>query len=295
MMLCDFHVHTEFSSDSDASMEAMLQRAISLGLPKLCFTDHMDFDYPIGYGMESSDSDASYLDFSLDATSYLDHLRTLKERYQQQIEILAGVELGLQAHILPQVEAFLKQHSFDFIIGSSHLLYGKDPYYERFWNELGLQRENPQTVDVRDRRIQNTIQDYFEETLRHVHRFDCFQVYGHLDYIVRYAPMNQDSYCIDAYMDLIEEILKTLIHRGRGIELNTSGLRSGMHMMNPHRSILKRYRELGGEIITVGSDAHSPAHIGYAFDQAKQLLLECNFQYYTTFYKQKAVFHKLIN
>lgn len=293
MILSDFHMHSEFSSDSDASMEDMIKRAIQLGLKQICFTDHMDYDYPKLALDKTSGSEEKYLDFLFDANSYMRQLNQLKNTYAEQIEILAGVELGLQKHIQPQVKQLMAQHDFDFIIGSSHLLYGDDPYYATFWQKLRNQLGQPDTIDLDQLIVKKAIRDYFENILQNIALFPWFQVYGHLDYIVRYAPCKDKYYHVEEYMDIVDAILKELISQNRGIELNTSGLKSGLKTANPHTTILKRYRELGGEIITIGSDAHSPSYIAYEFDRAKAFLLECNFKYYTTFKKKQPQFHAI--
>ena len=293
MILSDFHMHSEFSSDSDAPMEDMIQRAIQLGLKRICFTDHMDFDYPkINLDLKSG-SKEKYLDFLFDADAYMKQLNRLKNTYAGQIEILAGVELGLQKHIQPEVKQLMERHDFDFAIGSSHLLYGDDPYFPSFWQKLGNQNDYKDSCDLDQAILKKAIRDYFEDILQNIALFPWFQVYGHLDYIVRYAPSKDKHYQVEDYMDVIEAILKELISQNRGIEINTSGLKSGLKTANPHTTILKRYRELGGEIITVGSDAHSPAYIAYEFDRAKAFLLECGFQYYTTFKKKQPQFHSI--
>lgn len=293
MILSDFHMHSEFSSDSDAPMEDMIKRAIQLGLKQICFTDHMDYDYPKLALDKTSGSEEKYLDFLFDANSYMRQLNQLKNTYAEQIEILAGVELGLQKHIQPQVKQLMAQHDFDFIIGSSHLLYGDDPYYATFWQKLRNQLGQPDTIDLDQLIVKKAIRDYFENILQNIALFPWFQVYGHLDYIVRYAPCKDKYYHVEEYMDIVDAILKELISQNRGIELNTSGLKSGLKTANPHTTILKRYRELGGEIITIGSDAHSPSYIAYEFDRAKAFLLECNFKYYTTFKKKQPQFHAI--
>lgn len=126
---------------------------------------------------------------------------------------------------------------FDFVIGSSHLVGGVDPYYPEYFEKYG---------------DHNGILRYFESILANIRTFDGFDVYGHLDYIVRYCRAK--AYCPAEYSDITDEILKTLISMGKGIELNTAGLKYGLGWAHPHPEVLKRYRELGGEMITVGSD-----------------------------------------
>ena len=118
-------------------------------------------------------------------------------------------------------------------------------------------------------------------------------MYGHLDYVVRYGPNKDADYSYAKYADLLDSILETLIEKGKGLELNTGGLRSGLRDVNPCAEVLKRYRELGGEILTVGSDSHSDSHISFEFEKACELLKECGFRYYTVFEKRSPEFRRL--
>ena len=111
--------------------------------------------------------------------------------------------------------------------------------------------------------------------------------------MVRYGPEKNKNYSYDKYKDVIDEILRQLIAHGKGIELNMAGFKYGLGHPNPTEEILHRYRELGGEIITIGADAHTPDKIGYAFDKAADVLRECGFSYYAVFKNRRPVFHKL--
>lgn len=267
----DYHIHSSFSGDSDAPMEEMILRGIHLGLKRLCFTEHNDFDYPI------TEEDPAGK-FALNPDAYLYDFLTLKEKYAGQITLCFGLELGLQAHLTRQNAAFAKAHEYDFIIGSSHICNRKDPYYPTFYE---------------GREQSAAYREYFESILDNLKGYSNFDVYGHLDYVVRYGPQKDEGYSYEIYEDILEQILKRLISMEKGLEINTAGLAKGLHDTNPCRSIIKRYRELGGEIITTGSDAHTPEQIAYAFDKAAEILKDCGFRYYTTFEKRSPSFHKL--
>ena len=118
-------------------------------------------------------------------------------------------------------------------------------------------------------------------------------MYGHIDYIVRYGPDQNRNYTYQTYQEILDEILKTLIQKGVGIELNTGGFHYGLGEPNPCTDLIRRYRQLGGEIITIGADAHKPEHIAYAFDKAAQILQSCGFSYYTVFGRRNTDFIKL--
>lgn len=266
----DFHLHSCFSGDSDAPMGEIIQKAISLGLTHICFTEHYDpdFVYPAG---ESGT-------FELNTDSYLYDLLRFREKYYGQIQIMFGVELGLQPHLRDALEFYTENHDFDFIIGSSHICNRKDPYYPEFFE---------------GRSEDEAHQEYFESILECVKETPYFDVYGHLDYVVRYGPTKNQNYTYQKHADIIDRILRAIVESGKGIELNTSGFRSGLGQPNPCVDILKRYKELGGEIITVGSDTHKPEHVGADFDKACTILKDCGFQYYTLFEKRAPEFIKL--
>lgn len=267
----DCHLHSSHSGDSDTPMEDMILQGIGQGLTDLCFTEHNDFSYP-----ESPGTPAGM--FLLNTDSYLYDLARLKEKYEGQIRLLFGVELGLQPEILRQNAIYAKSHEFDFIIASSHVCHGRDPYYPDFYE---------------GRPEEEAYREYFESILENIKKFSNFDVYGHLDYVVRYGPGKDRNYSYEKYKDILDEILKALLDKGKGIELNTGGIKSGMKEFHPCTDLLKRYRGLGGEIITVGSDSHDSQHIGDSFDRAANVLKECGFRYYTIFEKRAPEFRKL--
>lgn len=268
-ILWDCHMHSSFSADSKTDMETMIRRAISLGLRGICFTEHLDPDYP-----PTPDNQI----FHLDLPAYRDSLSELKEKYKDRLTVNFGIEYGLQPHLKQRFDQEVKRCPFDFVIGSSHVVHGRDPYYGEFF-------QNRQETDC--------YREYFESILENLSVFSGIDVYGHIDYIVRYGPNQNRDYSYERYQDVLDEILRTLIQKNTGIELNTGGYHYGLGEPNPCRSVICRYRELGGEIITVGADAHSPDKIAFAFDKAAEVLKDCGFQYYTVFKERKPEFIRL--
>lgn len=268
----DYHIHTYFSGDSDTVPENTILQAIKLGMETICITEHHDMDFPDEPNP-----------FELNTDAYFKEYAILKEKYRKQIDIRTGVELGLQPHLGSRPKDFADARPFDFIIGSTHVIDNEDPYYPAFW-------EKRNSHDA-------MIELYLEDTLKNIKAFDCFDVYGHLDYIIRYCPSKDtrpelfDLYSL--YPDRFDEILKILISKGKGIEINTGGLKNKLPHPNPHPNILKRYRQLGGEIITCGSDGHTPETIAHAFDMLPELLSECGFKYVTIFKDRKPEWIKL--
>lgn len=265
----DCHMHSSFSADSQTSMEDMILGAISRGLEGICFTEHLDPDYP-----PTPDNQI----FHLELDSYRDRLTSLKEKYRSRITVNFGIEYGLQPHLTEDFNSRLSQYPFDFVIGSSHVVHGYDPYYGQFF-------EGRSETDC--------YREYFESILENLKFFSGIDVYGHIDYIVRYGPGKNRDYSYERYQDVLDEILRTLIHKGIGIELNTGGYHYGLGEPNPCRSVIRRYHELGGEIITIGADAHSTDKIAFAFDRASEVLRDCGFRYYTVFSQRKPRFLSL--
>lgn len=271
MIQSDFHLHTCFSGDSDSPVDSMINSAISKGLKTICFTDHQDFAY------QPQGKDAN-LCFDLDVKQYFPTIQQYKEKYQGTIEILTGVEFGIKEGIGEQIYEMANNYPFDFIIGSSHEAGGLDPYYPSYFESFGEEQG---------------LRIYFESILKNIEIFDGFQSYGHLDYAVRYLPSGHSFYKPEHYFDIFDEAMKKIISMGKGIECNTSGLKYGLGYTHPHIKILKRYLELGGEILTIGSDGHKPEHIAYGFDTLPELLKEAGFRYYTIFRNRKPEFIKL--
>ena len=267
----DFHLHSSFSGDSTAPMEDMIRSAIAKGFRSLCFTEHMDMDYPISENTPEGI-------FTVQTDSYLYELAKLKEAYSDKIKVLFGIELGVQPHLMRELARYARSYEFDFIIASTHVVQKEDTYYPSFYE---------------NRTDEEAYRMYFEELLVCLKAFSNFDVFGHIDYVIRYGTYRDRDYSYDKYADLFEKIIDRLLDMEKGIEINTGGLRKGLREAHPCNAFLRRYREKGGEIITVGSDAHTPEDLGADFDKAARILTDCGFRYYTTFDQRVPSFHKL--
>lgn len=192
--------------------------------------------------------------------------------------MLIGVELGLQAHLAERYHELLASRPFDYVIGSQHLVRGMDPYYPETF-------EGASETEI--------YRAYFEETLADLRAFHEFDSMGHLDYIVRYGRKLGRPYSWREYGDVIDEILKLLVRYNIALEVNTAGIRKQLGFPNPHPEIIRRYRELGGTLVTVGSDSHKPYSLGFAFEQARDLLLSCGFTHYVWFEHREPKFVSL--
>lgn len=266
-MLADMHVHTAFSLDSSTRMENMVEQAVSMGMDMICITDHIDWDFP-----------EPDLVFDFDVNEYQKTIEAAKVKYAGKLDIRMGVELGMQPHLAERYEKLLQEYPFDFVLGSVHLLKNRDPYYKDAF--LGM-------TD------QEAYKEYFSSTLANVKAFHGFDALAHLDYVVRYGREKAKNYQVSDYIDVIDEILKELIYHGKALEVNSAGLRKGLGFPNPHTAVIKRYRELGGEMVTVGADAHKPLHMGYGFKEVESILLDSGFKYYVRFKQRKPEFKRI--
>ena len=265
----DFHVHSRHSGDSTAPMEKQVLAACEKGLQVLCFTEHFDKDWPYH---NTPDLPPGY--FDLDLAAYRREFLALQDKYQDRIELRIGIELGLQPHLGPALCAYLKENDFfDFVIGSTHVSHGMDPYYSIFFEGVSEKE---------------AWRRYFEDALSSISAFHDVDTYGHLDYVVRYGPTKDSRYDWTDFSDVIEAILEVLVQNGVCLELNTANLVKGCRAPSPAPGILRRYREMGGIGVTIGSDAHAPAYIGAFFDQAARILAEAGYDSYTVFKNRKA-------
>ncbi len=268
MLYSDVHVHTCFSSDSATPIEEQLDRAIKRGMKHICITDHQDYDYPPWHS-------TYLLSETGDMEGYLDKLRATKERYADRIEVLVGIEFGLQPHLAGRHDGEYRRYPFDMVIGSTHCFNGRDT--------------EDQTL-YQGRSKEEAIREYFRTELENITVTEGYDTIGHLDFVLRDVPGKNEGFSYSKYSDVLDEILRTAIRKEKAIELNTKTLVVGMGDSSPGRDVFRRYRELGGELVTLGSDAHFPERIGACFDVAGEILVEAGFRYYCIYRAHRPVF-----
>lgn len=266
-MFFDYHMHSNFSPDSKTPMEDMIEASIKLGSKEICFTDHVDYDV-----IQTSE-------FVVDYDEYFNKLNLMQEKYKNQISIKKGIELGLQNHLIDKYTEDMNKYKddFDFALCSVHAINRCDMYYPDYF-------ENKTQHDA--------YETYYLSLLDIVKKFDKYSVLSHLDLVKRYGgykELLQDK----LFMDIIEEILKTAIYNGKGIEVNTSCFRYRLPDLTPSKDILKLYKDLGGEIITTGSDSHNTAQVACEFNYAYSVLKDIGFDYVCSFDKMKPSFNKI--
>ena len=259
----DFHMHSTVSFDGHDTAEDMVQAAVNAGLKEICFTDHIDYFANVEKQEWVFDTDV--------------YNAAYDKLFHPALKIRRGLEFGLKPYNAPQLKEDLKRRQFDFVLGSVHFVDELDVYYQPYWE---------------GKTIREAEQRYLEETLVCVQAHEDFDVLGHLTYIskCRAHPAPRPVPFAE-HREIIDEILRLLAQKGKGMEMNTSGVdRCGDFL--PYEGIFRRFKELGGEIVTVGSDAHTASRVGQYADRACGILSDI-FGYVCTFEARKPVFHKL--
>lgn len=267
--LADYHTHCRWSFDASHPMGEMALAGAAAGLSEICFTDHVEL-------FEPGECPPSTFDWKALDAEYAAGRRAAGDR----IVIRRGIELGEAPRDFAQAERVLRaMPQPDFIIGSIH------QFSEKF-NRADLYYDSSSDPKVAEEQIT----DYLERVLQ-LAKWGKFSVLGHLTLPLRY--MNEDRgmhMSFDSREDAITEILRALIANGCGIEINTNRGNAPL----PDARWVKLYRALGGEIITLGSDAHTPEYVGCGIARGQQMLRECGFKQFCTFEKGKPVFRDLL-
>ncbi len=269
-MKCDMHVHTAYSDDSKTPMEQVVLSSIEKGMDLITFTDHVDYGVKIDWddpGTTSRLVDGLPL-YNVDYDAYFREIETLQKKYAGQIQIKKGLELGVQRHTIDQFKKLCDQYPLDFAICSIHQVNDLE-----FWTQ-DFQRGKTQ---------KQYIEAYYDELLYVVEHFDQYSILGHLDLIVRYDQ--QGLYPFELLKEKLTKILTLVIQKGKGIEVNTSSFKYGLNDLTPSKDILKLYHDLGGRIITIGSDSHVTDTLSSHFDEVVSVLKEIGFTH-LYFYEQ---------
>jgi histidinol-phosphatase (PHP family) len=286
-MRVDYHLHSEFSDDSRELMEDQIKQGIVIGLDEMCFTDHVDYgikrdwDDPLGIEWRDGDNDQGEKDpvANVNYPEYFDTLFCLQVQYENEISVKAGLEFGIQSHTVTQFQRLYDKykHKLDFILFSMHQVEDKE-----FWTG---EFQEGRTQDEYNRK-------YYEEILKTMQMYKDYSVLAHLDLIVRYDK--NGVYPFEKVKDIIAAILEQASRDDKGIESNTSSWEYGLSDTQPSRAILRLYKDLGGKILTVGSDAHKKEFLGSHFDDAFAILKdEIGFKEIATFNKMIPSFYKL--
>lgn len=264
----DYHIHSTVSFDGHDSMLACAQAARDKGFTDICFTEH----HELGYPYEESKPD---FDFDL----YFSELAKTRAAVPE-IKIRAGVEAALLPDWLDRIADDISGRGFDFVIASQHTAQGEDPFFGDLFP---------------GRTLRQAQEAYLSEMLSNLQNFKGeYCVIAHIGYIDKYLDRcdlqpGDAPFQYKDFPDLIDDILLTAIRKGHGIEVNTSNYYIHGYP-TPHPTIIKRFFELGGEVVTIGSDAHSADVIGHKFNEARELLKSSGAKYICTFEDMKPTF-----
>lgn len=259
----DYHMHSTVSFDGRNTALEMVRAAEEKGMKEICFTDHLDYDCQPG---------GVWMFFDLDNYGAVyDHLDS------DRVKIRRGVEYGLKTYNQAQLKEDLAKRHYDFVLGSIHVVDEMDVYIEPYWE---------------GRTVEAAYLEFMEQTLACVKAHTDYDVLAHLTFIAKArGNVKKTPILYEQWRELSDEILKELVSKGRGLEINTSGVdRCGDFL--PGEAFFRRFRELGGEIVTVGSDAHNIERVGQYTDKACEMLKDI-FGYVCTFEDRKPIFHKL--
>ena len=257
MYLTDYHTHSYLSPDGYVPLAEMAQAAVDAGLSELCITDHCDL--LTGHGQP------------VDSYPWAPAVRQFREtapQFEGRLKLKLGIEFG-SGHLDPAAaQAILSQPELDFVIGSVHNMSPDTGGLDFYYMEYSSRSDCDAALD-----------NYFD-SMDKLARTDFYDVLGHIIYPLRYM---HGLGSMDPYYDRIYQLLATAARMGRGIEVNT--YRGGT--VAEWRPVLERWREVGGELVTVGSDAHRPEHVGLGVREACGLLRDEGFRYVTVYEKRK--------
>lgn len=263
-MLCDYHLHSAFSGDSKQSLASICEQAIEKGIEEIAITDHEDRSWP--------ENNPKFV--INDFTHYFQSIEFCRQTYGHALQIRTGLEIGLHPKRMAEYASLLKDLPFDFIIGSLHEIDNYPVHHPAFYagkSKLEL------------------YQTYYETLRTFIQPDACFDVVGHLDYIRRYIPFPYQPEDLTLAQDSVKALLMDIIQAGIGIECNTSGFQHQSGEPLPSLATLKSYADLGGKIITIGSDAHQPKNVGFGIEKAHAVLRECGLTHYMRFNKRVCV------
>ena len=266
--VCDCHCHSEWSFDGCETTDSICQQAIDTGLSVVTITDHCEAN-----GWRTPET-SEFGNFSELIPQSVVHMKASQKKYDGKIKLLRGLELGQAMQDLECAEIALTLDTFDFVLGSVHNIRDTQDFY---W--LNYTPSFAETI----------LYDYFNEVLE-VAQWNKFDSLSHLTYPLRYITGREKIRIdISKYYTVIDEIFRTLIRNGKALEINTSGLRQELRKTMPDEVLLERYKNIGGELITIGSDAHTLQDLGRGINEGLHLLKDIGFEQYFYFEQHSPV------
>ena len=259
MIFCDYHIHTNFSfdADKDATVDAICKAAIKKGLTHIAITDHLDVNYKYDYPK-----------IHYDAKGAREAILAAKEKYKDKLSLSYGIELG-QAHHYPEdTKAILDENKFEFVISSLHNIRSMPDFYFYF-------KDNK---DVPEEKTHKIYDKCLDEIIEGLELFgDRINTIGHITYMHRYLAECGLDLDFSQHEEKLEALFKLIIQKGVALELNTSTYYKGLGFTLPTYELMKKYYDMGGRLITVGSDAHTPENVGKGILDAIEELKKIGF------------------
>lgn len=261
-IICDSHTHSENSFDATSSVDEMCITAIDRGLYAIAITDHCEAPF-IRFG-----ADCEFGDFNVQIPRSFSDATAAREKYRGKLKVLRGLELGEPMHDPKATEQALSYGDFDFVLASVHNLKNMQDFY--YMNYSG--------VDV-----DKLLGMYFEE-LAQTAGFERFDSLSHLTYPLRYIVAGTGRFPdLSKHGECIDKIFKILIKNKKALEINVSGLFKELKTTLPDEKLVRRFRELGGEYITIGTDAHSAEMVGVGLEQGIAVAKRAGFSQYAIY------------
>ncbi len=261
--LIDMHSHSDNSPDGVHSPMYMCEQAVANGLRALAITDHCEIDKFIEQRYSSS-LFHSYFECS-----------KARNAFEGQLLVLIGVEIGQPLSNLSLCESILSKYPYDFVLGSVHTPRGMT--------------QDIKEIDYTKIDVYEFMNNYFDE-LTEIAKWDGCDALAHITCPMRHI---QGKYKIDfdynKVSDSLDKLLRAIIDNGKSLEVNTSGLRQPIGLTMPDESIIRRYRELGGKYITIGSDSHTANDVGAGIEEAMKLIKNCGFDKLTFFVSREII------
>lgn len=267
MVLFDNHNHSEFSFDGKrTSVEKSTLAAADAGLGGVAFTDHCDFFVP---AMKAEYEQLVPETFDVNAQqAEIDRVQALIDGRiggERKFRILKGIEIGMHEDCHGEIRRTLGENNFDQVIASVHYLDGIDPFYGGYYEGKDWKE---------------AYGHYLETIWKEMTWLKDFDIMGHFDYVVRYAPYSSTSLLYRDFSDILDEMFRYLIQEGKALEINTKSYQEyNGRLVTIDTEVLKRYRELGGEIVSFGSDSHDAHRIGHAIMEHALLLKSLGFRW----------------
>lgn len=261
-MRMDYHLHSRYSGDGQSAIEEICREALEKGLTHIALTDHHDIGNT-NYELK-------------DPSAYLADLARCRELFPG-LDLAYGVEMDYRAHTWERMQRFPVEQGLDFALLSLHFVDGVDPYLPEYF-EGRTQREG--------------YAYYLKQLAEMIAVTDGPWVLGHITYVSKFARFPDTRLRYAEYPEELDEVLRLAVKKGYGLEINASGLKNGAGVL-PGTDILTRYRELGGEILTLGSDAHCAADVGRWIGDATDAARAAGFRYLAVYREMKPKFLKI--